>query len=274
MAEADKARDKPEDDVEMTFFEHIGELRSRLIRTLIGMIPGLALGAYFWEELLALLVMPYQRVLVRLHLEPQMTITNMTDKFFWSLIIALLAGLIIGSPVVFWQVWGFISPGLYRREKRYAIPFIVSSSLLFVGGVYFCYALVLDPAYYFFLGLGGDEISDTGMKWNPLITLPEYMELALKMLVAFGLTFEVPVVISFLAMMGLVNYKQLIKFARWWLLISAVLAAILTPADGLTMVAMLIPLNFLYWVAIVIAYFIGPKPPPPPGTVTEDGFER
>lgn len=270
---AEESKQRPEDDVEMTFFEHIGELRTRLIRSLLAMIPGVALGAYFWEQLLALVIQPYQRVTERLHLEQELNFTNPTDGFFWSLIIALLAGLIIASPVVFLQVWGFISPGLYRREKRYAIPFVLSSTLLFCGGVYFCYAMVLEPAYEFFLGYGG-EIANTGLELNPLITLPEYMELAMRLLVAFGLTFEVPVVITFLSIVGLVNWKQLVKFARWWLLISAVLAAVLTPADGLTMIAMLIPLNALYWIAILIAAILGPKPPPPPGTTSEDGYER
>jgi sec-independent protein translocase protein TatC len=270
---SEKAKTKPEDDVEMTFFEHIGELRKRLIRSLVAMIPGVALGGYFWEELLALIVQPYQRVTARLHLEQELNFTNPTDGFFWSLIIALLAGLIIASPVVFLQVWGFISPGLYRREKRYAIPFVMSSTLLFIGGVAFCYYFVLEPAYEFFLSFSG-EISNTGLELNPLITLPEYMELAMRLLLAFGLTFEVPVVITFLSLIGLVNWKQLVRFSRWWLLISAVIAAVLTPADGLTMIAMLIPLNALYWLAILVAFFLGPKPPPPPGSKTEDGFER
>lgn len=264
---------RPEDDVEMTFFEHLAELRTRLIRALIATVPGVAVGWYFREELLAWLVVPYVRANERMGLGQRLHFADPSDAFFWYLIIAAVAGLIAASPVVFWQIWGFVSPGLYRREKRMAIPFVAASTLFFVGGVYFCYATVLDPAFQLMLGFGGD-VADSGLELVPMIMIDRYLSFATRFLLAFGVTFEVPVVVSFLSFAGLVNWRQLVGFARWWLLISAVIAAILTPPDAGTMVAMLLPLNLLYWLGVGVAAIFGPKPPPPPGSVTKDGFER
>lgn len=264
---------RPEDDVEMTFFEHLTELRTRLIRALIATVPGVGVGWYFRQELLAWLVRPYVRANQEMGLGQRLHFADPSDAFFWYLIIAAVAGLIAASPVVFWQIWGFISPGLYRREKRMAIPFVAVSTLFFVGGVLFCYATVLDPAFQLMLGFGG-EVADSGLTLVPMIMIDRYLSFATRFLLAFGVTFEVPVIVSFLSFAGLVNWRQLIGFARWWLLISAILASILTPPDAGTMIAMLVPLNLLYWLGIGVAFLFGPKPPPPPGTVTEDGFER
>jgi sec-independent protein translocase protein TatC len=261
---------RPEDDVEMTFFEHLTELRTRLIRALIACIPGIGLGWYYRELLLEILTKPYVDANERIGFGRQLHFADIADPFFWYLIMSAVTGLIIASPWVFWQLWGFISPGLYRREKRLAIPFVVVSTVFFVGGCYFGYAMVLDPAFQLFLGFGG-QVGQSGLELVPTIMIDKYLSFATRLVLAFGLTFEVPVVISFLSFAGLVNWKQLVRFARWWLLISAVGAAILTPPDIATMLAMLVPLNLLYWVSILFALLFGPKPP---GGVTKDGFER
>ena len=264
--------DRPEDDVEMTFFEHIGELRNRLIISLVAMIPGTIAGWIYRELLLSTLLQPYLRANRTLGFGTDLHFADPSDAFFWYLIISAVAGLISATPVVFWQLWGFISPGLYRREKRLAIPFVVSSTIFFVGGVYFCYVLVLEQAFQLLLGFGG-EVGDSGASLVPMIMIDHYLSFATRLLIAFGLTFEVPVVITFLSFAGLVNWRQLVGFARWWLLISAIVAAVLTPPDVGTMLMMLVPLNALYWLSIGLAALFGPKPPPPPGTVTKDGFE-
>lgn len=279
MAEPAKIRDdeprdaQPEDDVEMTFFEHIAELRTRLIRSLLAMVPGTILGWYFREELLDVLVQPYLRATAGLHLPRTLGFIDPADAFLYKMWVAIIAGLILAIPVVFWQVWGFISPGLYRREKRMALPFVFVSSLLFVGGVMFAYYTVLEPMFSLLLSFGG-EIGHSGLVLDPMVTIDKYFDMALRLVLGFGLTFEVPVVIAFLSLLGLVSWKQLVGFSRWWLLISSVLAAILTPADALSMMFMLVPLNVLYWLAVGFAFLFGPKPPPPKGSVSEDGYER
>lgn len=286
---------RPEDDVEMTFFEHLTELRNRLIRALVGIIPGMGLAWYFKERLLEYLAIPWNRAhsaregisvdqLGYWLTHPLDTVsegavaepatlhyTNPMDPFIAYLIMSAVAGLILASPWVFWQVWGFISPGLYRREKRLAIPFVLVSTLFFVGGCYFGYALVLPLAYQTFMAFGGPISEQFALQ--EMVTIDEYLTLTSRLLIAFGITFEVPVVVTFLSFAGIVNWRQLLGFARWWLLISTVLAALLTPPDPGSQLMMAIPLNVLYWFSILLAAIFGPKAPKP-GTVTEDGYER
>ena len=271
--QADEAQDeRPEDDVEMTFFEHLGELRTRLIRALLAMVPGLVVGWYFHEELMALLLRPFLSATTQMDMPPELVFTDPTDAFFWYLVVSMIAALLLALPVIFWQLWGFISPGLYRREKRMAFPFVLASTALFAAGVYFCYAVVLEPTFMLFFSFAG-EVGDSGVAFESLTAIDRYLALATRLLVAFGVTFEVPVIVTFLALVGLVNWKQLIKFGRWWLLISSIIAAILTPPDMATMLFMMVPLNALYWLGVVLAAIVGPKPAPASG-VTTDGYER
>ncbi len=264
---------RPEDDVEMTFMEHLVELRTRLIRALIGIVPGTAVAWVFKEKLLELMAAPWRDAYQAMNLgEPQLHFANPIDPFVSYLMMCGIAGLIISSPWVFWQIWGFIAPGLYRREKRLAFPFVLVSTVFFVGGVAFGYEIVLSFAFQAFLDFGGPV--GEHLVIQPTVMLGEYLSFATRLLLAFGVTFEIPVVITFLSFAGLVNWRQLLKFARWWLLISGVLAALLTPPDVGSQMMMLIPLNVLYWMSIGLAALFGPKPPPPPGTVSEDGFER
>lgn len=293
-AEDDAASDvRPEDDVEMTFFEHLTELRTRLVRALIGILPGMGLAWFFKDTLLGWLSIPWKRA----HLESDITtdqlfvwflhpidqeiastaedavlhFTNPMDIFIVYLVMSAIVGLLLASPWVFWQVWGFIAPGLYRRERRLAVPFVLVSTLFFLGGVYFAYTLVLPLAYQTFLSFGGAIAP--GLQVEEMVTVDEYLTLTSRLLIAFGVTFEVPVVVTFLSLAGIVNWRQLVKFARWWLLVSTILAALLTPPDPGSQLMMMIPLNVLYWISILIAMVLGPKAPKP-GTVTEDGFER
>ena len=291
---ADEEEAKPEDDIEMTFFEHLIELRTRLVRALAGIVPGMIIAWIFKEKMLTWLAIPWHRAhserdigvdqLYQWMLNPfDLTLatdveettlhyTNPMDVFMAYLVMAAIAGLVLGAPWVFWQVWGFISPGLYRREKRLAFPFVGASTVMFSAGVYFGYALVLPLAYQTFLGFGG-EIAP-GMSVVDIVTVDEYLTLTSKLMIAFGVTFEVPVVVTFLSLAGVVNWRQLLKFARWWLLISVILAAFLTPPDPGSQLMMAIPLNVLYWFSILIAMVLGPKAPKPGPSVTEDGFER
>ncbi|HEY8431635.1 MAG TPA: twin-arginine translocase subunit TatC [Sandaracinaceae bacterium] len=274
MAEPERVEpDRPEDDVEMTFFEHIAELRTRLIRCLIAIVPGTVLGWYYRDALLELLVQPYMRATAELDLERRLSFIDPADAFFYKMFIAIIAGLVCAAPVIFWQLWGFISPGLYRREKRFALPFVAVSSVLFVGGVIFAYYLVLEPMFHILLSFGG-EVGESGLVLDPMVTIDKYLDMATRLVLAFGLTFEVPVVVAFLSLLGLVNWKQLVLFGRWWLLISSVVSAILTPADVLSMLFMLVPLNALYWLAVLFARLFGPPPPDPAGSVGEEGYER
>ncbi|MGE0788783.1 MAG: twin-arginine translocase subunit TatC [Sandaracinaceae bacterium] len=286
--------ERPEDDVEMGFFEHLRELRTRLVRAVFGILPFMALAWYFRLEVFAWISIPYRRG----HTAPEnldtatlwhwlttpipadlnaeaippdemLTATGPMDMFVVYMVMSAIVGLIIASPWVFWQLYGFIAPGLYRREKRYVLPFITSASVLFLSGVYFGYSLVLPLAYQFFLSLNEEA------HVHELTTIDKYLPLTAKLLLAFGVTFQVPVVVTLLSFAGIVNWKQLVKFGRWWLVLSTIIGAILTPPDPVSQLMMAVPLNILYWIAVPLAYLFGPKPSDtPPGGLTEDGYER
>jgi len=286
--------DRPEDDVEMSFFEHLTELRNRLIRAIVGILPGIGVGWYFRETIFEWLAIPWNRA----HQDEEISAerlwywfthpigdrtleiervdlhyTGPMDPFIAYLVMAAIIGLILASPWVFWQVWGFISPGLYRREKRLAIPFVLSSTVMFTFGFYFGFTLVLPLAYQIFLGYGGEV--GTAIRLTEMVTMERYLTLTSRLLIAFGLTFEVPVVITFLSFAGVLNWKQLVKFGRWWLLISVVLAALLTPPDPASQLMMAVPLNLFYWVSVVLAWLFGPKVTKvDEDGMTEDGYER
>lgn len=286
---------RPEDDVEMSFFEHLVELRTRLIRALIGIVPGVAIGWFYRETIFEWLAIPWNRA----HAE-ETTIsasrlwfwfthpfgdntlgevervplhyTGPMDPFVAYLVMAAIIGLILASPWVFWQIWGFIAPGLYRREKRMAIPFVVAASAMFTFGVYFGFTLVLPLAYQIFLDYGGNVGSH--IELTEMVTMNRYLMLTSRLLIAFGLTFVVPVVITFLSIAGVLNWKQLVKFGRWWLLISVILAALLTPPDPASQLMMAVPLNIFYWISVVLSWLFGPKVEKLEGGLTEDGYER
>ncbi|MCB9595650.1 MAG: twin-arginine translocase subunit TatC [Sandaracinaceae bacterium] len=292
LEEEDK---KPEDDVEMSFFEHLAELRTRLIRALAGILPGVAVGWIFRETVFEWLAIPWNRAHANTDMsasrlwfwfthpvgDPSLVdvervplhYTGPMDPFVAYLVMAAIVGLLLASPWVFWQLWGFIAPGLYRRERRLALPFVFASTVMFTFGVYFGFTLVLPLAYQIFLDYGGDVGEHVVL--TEMVTMDSYLMLTSRLLIAFGLTFEVPVVITFLSFAGVLNWRQLVRFGRWWLVISTVLAAILTPPDPASQIMMAVPLNVFYWISVGLAWAFGPKVDKvDKDGLTEDGYER
>lgn len=273
MAELPRAdgRDSAEQDAGMTVLEHLQELRKRLILALLGTVPGIAVAWYFKEILLEFLLAPLARAWLRLGMEePVIHFANPVDPFIAYLKIAIVAGLLFSSPWVFWQVWAFVAPGLYRREKRLAIPFVVGSTVFFCGGAFFGYGAVFPPAFELFLGMSG-SLPQGSMDLQPTIMLTEYLNLATRLLLAFGVVFEIPVAIAFLSLAGLVNWKQLLRFGRIWVVLSAVMAALLTPPEVTSQLMMVVPLVGLYFLSIGIAYLLGPRPDQEPEGGDDDG---
>jgi sec-independent protein translocase protein TatC len=250
----------PEQDAGMTVLEHLQELRKRLILALLGTVPGIAAAWYFREVLLEFLLAPLTRAWLRLGMkEPVIHFANPVDPFIAYLKIAIVAGLLFSSPWVFWQVWAFVAPGLYRREKRLAVPFVIGSTIFFCGGAFFGYGAVFPPAFELFLGMSG-TLPQGSIDLQPTIMLDQYLNLATRLLLAFGVVFEIPVAIAFLALAELVNWKQLLRFGRIWVVVAAILAAALTPPDVSSQLMMLVPLVALYFLSIGIAYLLGPRP--------------
>jgi len=236
----------------MPFTDHLQELRTRLVRVLVVVGIGCAFCWYFKEQLFQIITRPLYQVL------PQnsfMIYTGLPEAFFNYLKISFFASLFLTSPYTLYQLWKFISPGLYKSEKKYVVPFVITSSLLFIGGVLFGYFLALPPAFGFFVEFSSDIL-------KPMISLREYLSLAIKLLLAFGLSFELPVIIFFMAKIGVVSSKTLAKQRRYAILVIFIAAAILTPSpDAFTQIIMAIPLMGLYEIGIFVAKFAEKKRP-------------
>jgi sec-independent protein translocase protein TatC len=262
----------PPDDVPMTVLEHLGELRSRLIKALLGLIPGMVIAWEYRQNLLEFLLTPYTQAWRKLGMgKPVMNFSTPPEVLVVHMKIAIVCGLMVASPWVFYQVWSFIAPGLYKRERYYALPFVIASTVFFAGGAFFAYRLMMPNMYEVLLGMGG-ELPGGSIVIQPMQMITENIAFATNMLLAFGVVFEVPVVVTFLALAGIVNWRQLLSFGRWWAVIASVIAALLTPtADAFTMLLMLGPLLFLYYFAVGLAYLFGPKPPQDQKTEGEAG---
>jgi sec-independent protein translocase protein TatC len=240
---------EPESDVRMPLTEHLEELRTRLIRGLAAI--GLAFGGcyYFATELVTWLTLP----LIAAEADSARVIgTGVTDAFFTKLKVSFIASIFVASPVIFYQTWGFISPGLYRREKRLALPFTIAATFFFVSGAFFCYEVVFPVAFRFFLA------EFTSLTIAPDIRISEYLTFAARMLLAFGITFQLPVAAFFLARIGLITHHTLIGGTRYAVVGIFLLAAVLTPGpDVASQLLMAAPLLILYGLSVGVAYVAG-----------------
>jgi sec-independent protein translocase protein TatC len=255
--EPEDIREGPENDVRMSFFEHLEELRTRVLRSLYGLIPTVVVAWVFRREILDYLTVPLGQAMHRLELPTSsLHFLSPADAFMAYMKLSLVVGLIAAAPWVSWQAWAFIAPGLYASEKRIAIPFVVASTICFVGGAAFGYYAVFPAAFETFLSFS-EELPRAGLRITPSITMGEYLDFVTQLLLAFGVVFEVPVVVTFLALAGVVDWRQLLRFGRWWIAIAAVLAALLTPPDVGSQLAMLLPLVVLYYLSVALAFVFG-----------------
>ena len=238
-----------EADVRMPLTAHLEELRTRIIRSLLGIAAGFLVSYGFSERLVAWLLKP----LTAIRPDQALVIgTGVTDAFFTKLKVAGVAGVFVASPIVFYQAWQFIAPGLYERERRVALPFTAAATFFFVAGAAFCYYLVFPVAFRFFL----EEFTSVGI--SPQIRVSEYLTFTSRMLLAFGATFELPVVTFFLARIGLVTHRMMIAGARYAIVVIFIVAAVLTPGpDVASQLLMATPLLLLYALSIGIAYMVG-----------------
>ncbi len=236
---------KPAEE-KMPLTNHLLELRTRLVRILTVVGIGFV-GCYVFKDFFFRIITKPLADAMPEH--SHMIYTGLPEAFFIYMKIAFFASLFLTSPYTLYQVWKFISPGLYRHEKKYVVPFVISSSLLFIGGVLFGYYIALPPAFSFFLEFSTDFL-------KPMISFREYLDLSLKFLLAFGLSFEMPVFIFFMTKIGIVNSRMLSRQRRYAILIIFIAAAVLTPSpDALSQILMAIPLLFLYEVSIFVARF-------------------
>ena len=231
-------------DEKMPLTSHLEELRTRLVRSLVAVGVCFAISYYFKEKLFWIIVQPLVKVMPE---NSYMIFTSLPEAFFTYLKISFFAGLFLASPYILYQIWKFISPGLYSKEKKYVVPFVITSTALFIGGACFAYFLVLTPAYKFFVDFSTDF-------FRPMLTLREYLSLTLKLMLAFGIVFEIPVFLFFMTKIGLVSSKTLSKKRKYAILIIFIAAALLTPTpDAFTQVMMAIPMMILYEVGILVS---------------------
>ena len=265
--------DVPEDDVEMGFFEHLGELRTRLVRAVWGVVPCVGVAWAFKEKLLELILDPLLFAYRKNGIEPEIHFQSLLDPFVAYLKIAIIAGVLAASPWIFWQLWGFLAPGLYRREKLLAIPFVLASTLFFAGGALFGYFIVFPFGFQTFLEFAG-PLPSGELRLTPTIMIDAQISLSVRMLLAFGVVFEVPVIVSAISALGLVSWRGLLKFGRWWVIIATVIAAVLTPPDVASQMMMLIPLIVLYFLSVGVAFLIDLRRGKGAAEAAAEGFER
>jgi sec-independent protein translocase protein TatC len=233
-------------DVQMPLTAHLEELRRRLIKALLAIAAAFIVTYNLADQLFAFLTRP----LLDLGAGPVELIgTGVSEAFFTKLKVSFIAAVFLASPLLFYQAWMFIAPGLYDQEKRYARPFVFFATLFFLLGAAFCYVVVLPVGYRFFLA----EYATIGV--SPSIRISEYLSFTSRMLLAFGITFELPVVTFFLARVGMVTHRTMLSYARYAVLGIFVLAAVLTPGpDVASQMLMAGPLLILYAVSIGVAY--------------------
>ncbi|MCP4688015.1 MAG: twin-arginine translocase subunit TatC [Desulfobacterales bacterium] len=229
------------DEEKLPFTEHLEELRSRLIKSFIAVAVGFAASYGFKERLFHVLMQPLHSVMGE---GEYLIFTGLPEAFFTYLKVAFLSGVMLASPVLLYQFWMFVAPGLYRKEKSVLLPIVFLSAFFFMGGALFGYFIVFPWGFKFFLGFATEYI-------KALPSMKEYLSFSSKMLIAFGLVFELPLVITFMARLGLVSVDFLKKNRKYALLLFFVGAAILTPPDVVTQVMMAFPLMLLYEISII-----------------------
>jgi sec-independent protein translocase protein TatC len=236
----------------MSFVQHLEELRRRIMYSLLAIATTFFVGWWKADRIFAFMQGPIITALHAHKLDEKLVYTNPTDPFNMYMKVAFIAGLFIASPFVVYQVWAFFAPGLYRRERRYVLPFMFSTVGLFVAGGAFGYKMVYPAALDFLIGYGA--------QFRPMITIGEYTNLFLTVVLGMGIVFEMPILIFFLALMGIVSAGWMWRNLRYSILVIFIIAAIVTPTtDILNMCVFAAPMVALYMISIGIAYLVHPK---------------
>ncbi|HSU92023.1 MAG TPA: twin-arginine translocase subunit TatC [Sporolactobacillaceae bacterium] len=235
----------------MSLMEHLQELRTRLIRAFIAIGIGFAVAYLFADPLFQALTWPIREVSGG---KVMLIGTGVGEAFYTKIKVALIAGLFVASPAVFYEIWKFIAPGLYAKERKMAKPFVFFATAFFALGGYFCWAVVFKIGYAFFLS----QYASIGV--TPTIRISEYLSFSAKLLLAFALTFEMPIFAFFFTKLGMIDYKMMISYIRYAILAIFIVAAALTPPDMISQFLLAIPLLLLYALSVGVAYAFRLKP--------------
>lgn len=243
MGKASKSPD------EMTFLEHLEDLRKRLWYSFLAIIIGFVPAWVFSKDLYEVLARPLTQYLPE---GTNLVFTNLPDPFFVYIKISFIAALFLTSPFIFLQIWYFVAPGLYKKEKKYVIPFVTFMTVFFSLGAFFGYKVVFPFACRFFLQIGTD--------FTPMITVNQYFTLAIRILLGIAVVFELPTLVFFLSRIGLLTSRFMVKNFKYAVLIAFIIAAVITPTpDMITQSIIAVPMLGLYGLSILIALVFGKK---------------
>lgn len=233
----------------MTFLEHLEDLRKRLFYSFLAVIVVVLPAWFFAKDIYNVLARPVTRFLPE---GEQLVFTSLPAPFFLYMKVAFLTAIFVAAPFIFLQIWYFIAPGLYPKERKYVVPFVIFTTVFFVGGGLFAYLIVFPFACNFFLSMGSE--------FKALITVDQYFSLALRVILGIALVFELPTLVFFLAKLGIITARLMIKHFKYAVLVVFVIAAVITPTpDPMTQSIVAVPMLGLYGFSILIAMVVGKK---------------
>jgi len=236
----------------MSLLDHLEELRRRIIYSLLAVGAAFGVAWYYADRIFAVMQTPIMQALHRHKLDEKLVYLNPIEPFNIYLKVGFIGGLFLASPFVLYQVWMFISPGLYRYEKRYVLPFMFSTVGLFLAGGFFGYKLVYPAALDFLIGYGE--------QFQPMITIGAYTQLFLTIIIGLGIVFQLPIIVFFLALMGVVDAPFLWRYIRYAILGIFIIAGVVTPTtDIVNMCIFAAPMVVLYVLSIGVAWLVHPK---------------
>jgi len=241
-----------------SFVGHLSELRSRLVKSFIFLILLFVISYFFSTEIYQFLVQPYADVVLAKNLDRRLIFTALHEAFLTYLKVAFFAAFFISSPFFLIQLWKFIAPGLYKNEKQALLPYLLATPILFISGGFIVYYLIMPLAIKFFLGF--ETVAEPGVIAIQLeAKVNEYLSLIMRLIFAFGVSFQLPVILSLLARIGIVDSKYLRDRRKYFVVIIFAMAAILTPPDPITQIGLALPLLLLYELSIFTVKFIEKK---------------
>jgi sec-independent protein translocase protein TatC len=246
-------KDEHEEGGQMTFFEHLVELRKRLIHSMIAIGIGAFIGVYIAKYVIDFVTRPILRAFAINHLESKLIYTHPAGVFNLILSLGIYIGIVLASPVVLYQIWLFVAPALYKHERSAIAGFLFSTVFLFIAGIAFGYFVTLPYVLNFLMGFQSSSLPNI----TPMITVNEYFDLTLMILLGLGLVFELPVLMFFLSLFGIVTPQFLWKNVRYAIALIAVVAAIITPTpDATTMLIFMAPMLVMYFIGMGVSWLV------------------
>jgi len=233
---------------DLPVIQHLTELRSRLLKAIGAVLIGMMVGLAISDRVFTFLAKPLIDLLPEA--DRRLVFTSLPEIFVVYFKVAIFSGIILACPVIFYQIWRFVEPALYEHERRSALPFVLISTLFFLLGSAFCYWQVFPWGFRFFISLSSETI-------QPMLTMSEYLKFSTTLILIFGTIFEMPVLISFLAKLGIIRHELLRRQRKYAIVIIFIVAAVLTPPDVLTQIMMALPMMLLYEISILGAKLFG-----------------